>query len=67
MVAGNSNSGDVLREITADCGFEVDEEGASVIDHLNYDVSDQGKVLFLRIKCQTKNCANTYISFSSTR
>lgn len=47
LIAGSSNSGDVLREITAECGFEVDEEGAAVIDHLNYDVLDQGKVQFL--------------------
>lgn len=40
---GNSNSGDVLRELASECGVEIDEEGASVIDHLNYDVSDQGK------------------------
>nr|CAG4647873.1 EOG090X05EE [Moina brachiata] len=43
LVAGSTNSGDVLREITAECGFEMDEEGAAVIDHLNYDVKDQGK------------------------
>ncbi|XP_046460235.1 dolichyl-diphosphooligosaccharide--protein glycosyltransferase 48 kDa subunit-like isoform X1 [Daphnia pulex] len=43
LIAGSINSGDVLREITAECGFEVDEEGAAVIDHLNYDVLDQGK------------------------
>jgi len=43
LVAGNINSGDVMREIAAECGFEVDEEGAAVIDHLNYDTSDQGK------------------------
>jgi len=45
LIAGSINSGDVLREITAECGFEVDEEGAAVIDHLNYDVLDQGKVM----------------------
>lgn len=49
MIAGSINSGDVLREITAECGFEVDEEGAAVIDHLNYDVLDQGKVMIKRI------------------
>lgn len=43
-MAGNSNSGDILREITSECGFEMDEEGSAVIDHLNYDVKDQGKV-----------------------
>lgn len=42
LVAGNSQSGDALRELASECGFEVDEEGASVIDHLNYDVSDVG-------------------------
>jgi oligosaccharyltransferase complex subunit beta len=44
LVAGSSNSGDVLRELASECGFEVDEEGASVIDHLNYDENDGGKV-----------------------
>lgn len=43
LIAGSTTSGDIIREITAECGFEVDEEGAAVIDHLNYDVRDQGK------------------------
>ncbi|XP_047001722.1 dolichyl-diphosphooligosaccharide--protein glycosyltransferase 48 kDa subunit [Schistocerca americana] len=43
LVAGSSSSGDVLRELASEVGFEMDEEGASVIDHLNYDVNDQGK------------------------
>lgn len=42
LVAGSSAAGDALRELATECGFEVDEEGASVIDHLNYDVSDSG-------------------------
>lgn len=42
LVAGSQHSGDVLREFASECGFEVDEEGASVIDHLNFDVSDTG-------------------------
>jgi len=42
LVAGSSSAGDALRELATECGFEVDEEGAAVIDHLNYDVSDQG-------------------------
>lgn len=33
----------MLRELASECGFEVDEEGASVIDHLNYDESDSGQ------------------------
>merc|ERR1711894_385654 len=44
LVAGNSQTGDVLREIASECGFEADEEGNSVIDHLNFDVNlDGGK------------------------
>lgn len=43
LLQGSSNSGDVLRELASECGVEIDEEGASVIDHLNYDISDQGK------------------------
>ncbi|XP_059470212.1 dolichyl-diphosphooligosaccharide--protein glycosyltransferase 48 kDa subunit [Neocloeon triangulifer] len=43
LVAGSSSSSDVLRELASECGFEVDEEGASVIDHLNYDFNDKGK------------------------
>lgn len=30
--------------MASECGFEIDEEGSSVIDHLNYDVNDDGKV-----------------------
>jgi hypothetical protein len=37
LVASNSNTGDVLREIASECGFEVDEEGTAVIDHHNFD------------------------------
>jgi len=43
LIAGNSNLGEVLREIASEVGFEADEEGTSVIDHLNYDVKDEGK------------------------
>ncbi|KAB0795596.1 hypothetical protein PPYR_12435 [Photinus pyralis] len=43
LVAGSSTTGDVLRELASECGFEVDEEGAFVIDHLNYDISDNGQ------------------------
>uniref|UniRef100_A0A6B2E705 Dolichyl-diphosphooligosaccharide--protein glycosyltransferase 48 kDa subunit n=1 Tax=Phlebotomus kandelakii TaxID=1109342 RepID=A0A6B2E705_9DIPT len=42
LVAGGSDSGDALRELASECGFELDEEGASVIDHLNYDAADAG-------------------------
>merc|ERR1712226_210759 len=43
LVAGSSQTGDVLREIATECGFEADEEGNSVIDHFNFDVKDEGQ------------------------
>lgn len=43
LIASNSNTGDVLREIASECGFEVDEEGTAVIDHHHYDIKDEGK------------------------
>lgn len=42
LVAGSSQSGDALHELASESGFEIDEEGSAVIDHLNYDVSDNG-------------------------
>lgn len=42
LVAASSKSGEALRELATECGFEVDEDGAAVIDHLNYDTSDSG-------------------------
>lgn len=45
--------GDLIRELANECGFEIDEEGTYVIDHLNYDIEDDGKVksLFSEIFC----------------
>jgi len=43
LVAGSSLTGDILRELASESGFEADEEGTFVIDHLNYDVKDEGK------------------------
>ncbi|CAG9771081.1 unnamed protein product [Ceutorhynchus assimilis] len=43
LVAGSESTGDILRELASEVGFEVDEEGAFVIDHLNYDSSDEGQ------------------------
>ena len=37
-------AGEPIRELASECGVEFDEEGTAVIDHLNYDVSDTGKV-----------------------
>ncbi|XP_059612436.1 dolichyl-diphosphooligosaccharide--protein glycosyltransferase 48 kDa subunit [Phlebotomus argentipes] len=42
LIAGGTDSGDALRELASECGFELDEEGAAVIDHLNYDAADAG-------------------------
>lgn len=42
LIAGSSQSGDALHELASECGLEVDEEGSAVIDHMNYDVSDNG-------------------------
>lgn len=43
LIAGSSQSGDALRELASECGFEIDEEGSTVIDHMNYEVSDSGQ------------------------
>ncbi|KAL8578270.1 hypothetical protein ACOMHN_005661 [Nucella lapillus] len=43
LVAASSGIGDPLRELATECGVEFDEEKTAVIDHLNYDVTDQGK------------------------
>jgi oligosaccharyltransferase complex subunit beta len=43
LVAGNSNLGEALREVAGEVGFEADEEGTAVIDHLSYDAKDEGK------------------------
>ena len=44
LVAANSNIGEPIRELASECGVEFDEAKTAVIDHLNYDVADQGKV-----------------------
>ena len=38
LAAGSSNTADALREVATECGMEADEEGTSVIDHLNFDL-----------------------------
>lgn len=44
LVAANSNIGEAIRDLGSECGIEFDEEKTAVIDHLNYDLSDPGKV-----------------------
>lgn len=56
LMAGNAAAGDVYREIASECGFEMDEESAAVIDHFNYDVSDESD--HTRIVVAPKNLIN---------
>ncbi len=42
LVAASSDVGDILRDLGMEVGLELDERGTSVIDHLNYDVKDEG-------------------------
>ncbi|CAH0406696.1 unnamed protein product [Chilo suppressalis] len=57
LMAGNSVAGDVYREIASECGFEMDEESAAVIDHFNYDANDDGE--HTRIVVSPKNLINS--------
>lgn len=45
LFTGGVSTGSALRELAAECGFEVAEANSSLIDHLNYDSSDPGKVM----------------------
>ncbi|PIK58330.1 putative dolichyl-diphosphooligosaccharide--protein glycosyltransferase 48 kDa subunit isoform X2 [Apostichopus japonicus] len=42
LIAGSSSIGEPIREVASECGIEYDEEETAVIDHLNYDVKDEG-------------------------
>jgi len=42
LVAASSSVGAPIRELGNDCGIEIDEEKTAVIDHHNFDVSDDG-------------------------
>jgi oligosaccharyltransferase complex subunit beta len=42
LVTAGSVTGDVLREIASESGFEVDEDGTYVIDHHNFDGDNDG-------------------------
>ncbi|CAK1582197.1 unnamed protein product [Parnassius mnemosyne] len=56
LIAGNAAAGDVYREIATECGFEMDEDSAAVIDHFNYDMLDDGD--HTRIVVSPKNLIN---------
>jgi oligosaccharyltransferase complex subunit beta len=36
--------GDAIREFAGECGIEFADDNTAVIDHLNYDVNDNGQV-----------------------
>ncbi|KAM3961729.1 dolichyl-diphosphooligosaccharide--protein glycosyltransferase non-catalytic subunit Ost48 [Aphomia sociella] len=57
LIGGNAAAGDVYREIASECGFEMDEESAAVIDHFNYDVSDESD--HTKIVVSPKNLINS--------
>lgn len=42
LVTASSTVGDAIRELATEVGLEVDVDGAAVIDHFNYDTSDEG-------------------------
>lgn len=44
LVAGSDTIGDAIREFAGECGVEFADDKSFVIDHLNYDVHDDGKV-----------------------
>ena len=37
--------GDAIREFAGECGIEFADDNTAVIDHLNYDVNDNGQVM----------------------
>ena len=45
IVVVNLSPGAPLRELGSECGIEFDEEKTAVIDHHNFDSSDDGQVL----------------------
>lgn len=40
LIAASSEIGQPIRDIASECNIEFEEAGTSVIDHLNFDVSD---------------------------
>ncbi|XP_044754265.1 dolichyl-diphosphooligosaccharide--protein glycosyltransferase 48 kDa subunit [Coccinella septempunctata] len=65
LIAGSSITGDVLRELASECGFEVDEEGAYVIDHLNYDITDEGE--HTKLVIGNENLIDSKVIFGQAR
>jgi len=40
--ATSTRTGEIVRDIASEVGIEIDEDGTNVIDHLNFDVKDEG-------------------------
>jgi hypothetical protein len=57
-------SGEPIRELGSECGVEFDEEKTAVIDHLNYDISDRGKV---RVKIFSVMPSDTAFTWQLTK
>lgn len=47
--------------MAVECGLEIDEEGAQVIDHLNYDLSDDGSHTLIVTKSDNLINAKTIV------
>ncbi|CAF3234871.1 unnamed protein product [Rotaria sp. Silwood2] len=43
LVAGSDTVGDVIREFASECGIEFADDKSSVIDHINFDINDDGQ------------------------
>lgn len=58
VVTGSSDIGEAIREIGSECGVEFDETATAVIDHYNYDLTDDGTV---------SDLSNNVASFSTQK
>lgn len=56
LVAAGTQVGDILRDFALEIGVEPDERDTLVIDHLNYDVNDDGA--HSRLVVDSKNLIN---------
>lgn len=63
LVAASSQVGDVLRDFAIEIGIEPDERETAVIDHLNYDINDQGD--HTRLVVDKSNIINSHLIVGS--
>lgn len=67
LIAANSEVGDAIRELAVETGFEIDEEGTYVIDHLGYDpINDNGQHTLLIVSPDNLLDAPTIVGSKST-